>query len=247
MLYKDGFTIQTCHGIFPELEQPTIYADKIVAVSEEVQQHLKQKSFKSNLIHNGIDCIKFAPMKPINSSPKTVLSLCQGEQANKVVEEAARALGLEFLHASKTMNNVFEIETLINQADIVVGIGRSLYDAMACGRAVISFDSRSYYMQPQEGGIGLGDGYLTNENIAESLRFNCSGRGKGISFTVESFIEELKKYKAEDGEYMRNFALENLNIKKVVDKYLEIYKESKSQIRFKKLFLIKRRICKLFK
>ena len=34
-LFGKGFTIQTCHGIFPELEQPSPHADAYVAISEE--------------------------------------------------------------------------------------------------------------------------------------------------------------------------------------------------------------------
>ena len=39
---------------------------------------------------------------------------------------------------------VFNIEDKINEADLVVGIGRSLLDAMSCGRPVVSFDDRIY-------------------------------------------------------------------------------------------------------
>ena len=39
-LYKYGFIIQTCHGIFPKLEQPSSKSNLYVSVSTEIQNHL---------------------------------------------------------------------------------------------------------------------------------------------------------------------------------------------------------------
>src|SRR5690606_33723798 len=101
-------------------------------------------------------------------------------------------------------DNVWDIERKINQADLVVGVGRSLYDSMACGRAVISYDVRTYMEE------GKGDGYLDENNISEALKFNCSGRRFNIKFEKESFKNELKKYNHEDATFLRDFALRNL-------------------------------------
>lgn len=234
-LWMNGFIIQTCHGIFPKMEQPSKYADIYIAITEEVNKHLESKGHNSDIILNGIDCAKFYPKYPIYEKPKSILSLCQGKEANDIVKSACNELGIEFLHASKNSNNVIEIEKLINKADIVVGIGRSLYDAMSCGRACISFDSRSYSTKFNSLCSG-GDGYITKENINVSIYHNCSGRGIGNSYDKNGIIGEIKKYRIEDGEYLRRYAIENLDINKNVDKYLKIYEQ---KVREYKLFSIK--------
>ena len=105
----------------------------------------------------------------------------------------------------------------INNVDLVVGVGRSLYDAMACGRAVISYDTR-YADRNFEG-----DGYLDKTNIKESLQYNCCGGLNRRFFTRKDFILELKKYNHKDGASLRDVAVNELNISKSVEQYLAIY------------------------
>lgn len=232
-LYRYGCIIQTCHGIVPELEQPSKYADFHVSITYEVQQHLEKEKIKSLVINNSIDCIRFYPEKTISESLTSVLSLCQSEEANNFISDCCNELNIKFDKLNKHIENSWNIENFINNADLVVGIGRSLYDAMACGRTVISYDNRTYSKD-------LGDGYLNKDNIMQSLKYNCSGRGTNKSFTKESFIEELKKYNKTDGKFMREFTLENLNIEYNIKKYLSIFSASqlKSIKRKKKFFLI---------
>ncbi len=213
LCYK-GHIIQTCHGVFHILEQPSRTADALVAVTDEIAEHLRCLGHKSQVILNGVDCRRFYPQTPLSSELRTVLSLCQSDKANNVIEHCCRKLGVVFIKCNKHVDNLWEIEKLINQADLVIGIGRSLYDAMACGRCVISYDHRAYML------AGMGDGYLTPSNIGESIRCNCSGRGKGGRMTEAMLMEELAKYDPKDGAGNRQYVLENLNIEKAVDAYL---------------------------
>ena len=220
-LYKYGFIIQTCHGIFPDLEQPSNKADSYVAISDEIRTYLESKGFNATTINNGIDCDRFNIIKPINPRVKSVLSLCQGEEAVALVKQVCHNHNYKFLVADKFTDNIFSIEALINEADIVIGIGRSLYDAMACGRTVISFDSRSY-------SGNLGDGYLDERNIIDSLTCNCSGRRFKKHFNEELLSAEIDKYRVQDGAYLRQFALSNLNVDLNAKKYLDIFKSQAS-------------------
>lgn len=231
-LNKRGFIIQTCHGKFVELEQPHPKADFHVSITQEVYDHLTSKGYESTIIHNGIDCDRYYPRRKIKNKLETVLSLCQSDKANSFIEECCKELNLNFIKANKFKENIWNLEEIINQADLVVGIGRSLYDAMACGRCVISFDSREYSGT-------YGDGYLNSENIVESLKYNCSGRGLNKTFTKEEFIVELLKYNPEDGDFFRKFALNKLNIKRAVNGYLNIQRPFKLKlIKYKKYLLL---------
>lgn len=216
-----GYVIQTCHGVKPKLEQPTHHADAYVSISEEVQLHLSSRGFKSSLIYNGIDCERFRAYKPISEKLTSVLSLCQSDSMNDFLKQVCQIKGIAFTACNKHVENVWNIEELINSADLVVGIGRSIYDAMACGRCVIIYDSRDYMKE------ALGDGYLTEDIISSALKYNCSGRCFKKTFTQETFIEELEKYDSSDGKWARNYALKYFNIQKNVADYISIYEEWK--------------------
>ena len=211
---KKGFTVQTCHGAIAELEQPSASAHAHVVISEEMKEYLASKGFEARLIRNGVNCERFKPITPPNSTLKKVLSLCQSDAANNFLSRCCAKAGVEFCALNKFTDNVWAVEKYINDADLVVGIGRSAYVSMACGRCVISYDNRS------NNDLGVGDGYLTKDNILRSIRHNCIGRGTGKSFTEDDFVKELQKYNPADGAFLRRFAEQNFNIVRSVDQYL---------------------------
>jgi len=214
LLHEKTKIIQTCHGIFPELEQPSIYADGHISISNEVKNHLLKLNINSNIIYNGINCERFNIQKPINDKLKTILSLCQSDKANKTLDNICSKLGVELIYLNKHSNPEWNVEDKINKADLVIGLGRSAYEAMACGRPVIIYDNRSYFRQ-------CGDGYIKNENIDYSLNNNCSGRASKKVFSEIDLINEIKKYNPKDGASMREIALNKFNIKKQAASYLK--------------------------
>ncbi len=214
-LWRKGFIVQTCHGAIPSLEQPSIYAHAFVAVTSEVRDHLRSKGFDSIVIHNGIDCKRFAPEQGISTSLRKVLSLCQSDEANSTIGMCCQKMGVELVTANKHTDNRWDVERLINEADMVVGIGRSMYDAMACGRCVVSYDYRPYMKK------GMGCGYINTANIEPCIYYNCSGRGCGGEMGENELTAALQAYDPADGERNREYALRHLNIEKVVETYLE--------------------------
>ncbi|MHA7943486.1 glycosyltransferase [Formosa sp. 3Alg 14/1] len=218
-LFSLGYVIQTCHGIFPILEQPSYLADTHVAISQEVQNYLISLGFSNKIIYNGINLSRFKEFKPINLKLKTVLSLCHSQEANASIKSVCDDLNLSYLEAYKYQDSVWDIERVINEADMVVGLGRSAYEAMACARPVVVYDSRHYFES-------CGDGYIKNK-LGLSLLNNCSGRYFKIKYNHSSLKDEFLKYNASDGIYLRDVASREFNISKNVDQYLEYWQVSK--------------------
>jgi len=212
-LYKKGFVIQTCHGIYPQLEQPSKKANAYVAISQEVQNHLAEKGFSSKLIYNSIDLTRFYPKNNISNNLKAVLSLCHSKEANTELKELCSQLDLEYLEAYKYESPIWDIANLINQSDIVFGLGRSAYEAIACGRPVIVWDKRGYFPS-------YADGYV-KKNLGLSLINNCSGRYSKEILTIENLKEELKNYNQKDQNFFRGFALKHFDVRKNVVEYIE--------------------------
>lgn len=212
-----GFKIQTCHGVYPQIEQPVEGMDAYVAISEEVQHHLTSIGFESTIIHNGVDCSRYAPKTPINEEIKSVLSLAQSDPANEIVKQACDIANVELVINNKFREWKWEVDELINQSDLVISLGRGAYEAMASGRNVIIFDQRHYVNMP-----AIGDGIITKDNVYDYIKNNCSGRYSKTIFDAQLLANEIKKYNKQNGADLREYALNNLNIEKQVDKYFNL-------------------------
>lgn len=209
--------IQTSHGKIINLEQPTPVADYYVSISDEVKQYLTQNGYESTIIYNGINLERFKPNKPINKSLKNVLSLSQSFLLNNTLKSICNRLNVNFRYRDKFENPIFNIEDDINEADLVISLGRGAYEAMACGRPVLVLDDRIYVRQ----GI-IGDGIITPDNIENIMKFNCSGRFTNTVYSYQKILNEIKKYDYTTGDFLRDFAERELDIKKQVDKYLNL-------------------------
>ena len=205
--------VQTCHSAYTGLELPIRGAYALVSISEEIRDHLKHKGYTTLLMRNGVDLERYAPRAPLREVPR-VLSICQGDDS--ALRRACGVLGWSFSSVPKEVDRrVWHIEDLINQADIVVGIGRSLYDAMACGRVCISWDNRK--LNPD-----CGCGYVTKDNWYDFAKTNFTGRGYPKIANVRQLLAELRKYNPADGAAMREMAEKELDVRKNVQKYLEL-------------------------
>lgn len=209
--------IFTTHGVKSSLEEPPktgIWKAVTVAVSEESSRGLY------SVIRGGIDLCRFHLVRPINPEPRTVLYLSHPHYAGgmRLVEEACRISGLRFI-GLKT-ETVFP-EVLIQEADVVVGFGRSLVEAMGCGRVVVSGDNRTHYMDGFRGG-----GMVTPDNFDVLKRDSFTGRTSGQKeFTPETLAEEFRQYRPEYGQLLRERVCGEFNISATVERYLQLAKE----------------------
>jgi len=218
----DDICIHTNHGIHVEEEEPFAHPliKQLVSVSKEVKDFTASKGFTSEIIYNGINTKTFKIDNPINKSLKKILSLTHNQLLNDRLSNICNKLGIEFIYNHKKDNPVFDIEKKINEVDLVITIGRGVYEAMSCGRVVFCLDKREYV-----GGDSIGDGIVTDTNINYIIQNNCSGRYTNKVFTDTDIIEELSKYDYRLGEFGREYVTTNLTIEQSVDKYLNLYEQ----------------------
>jgi hypothetical protein len=164
--------IYTCHGIIPKLERPREGADVYVAVSEEV------KDFHNCdvIIRNPIDTERFYPKKPVNQELKNILVISN----NPIDMSIFSGLNVTRIGGDKRVPNP---EAYINEADLVISLGRGAYEAMACNRNVLVYDYNG------------GDGLIDEESYYRFRENNCSGRYNGYKWTQNELTELLKGYK----------------------------------------------------
>lgn len=205
--------LQLLNSKFTTLEYP-VNGALYVAVSNEIKDFNKEKfDLDVPMLLNGIDLNRYKPNGELRQIPR-VLSICQGD--DKLLEQACNELNYEFKSVPKNVGSrIWNIEDWIKDVDIVVGIGRSAFVGMACGKCVISWDNRD--LNPN-----TGCGYITPDNFINCSTTNLTGRGFQPLDTVDKLKIELLKYNPNDGKLLREIAEQYLNADINAKLYLEL-------------------------
>jgi len=218
--------IYLAQGTKPALEQPPLLNLNIslfLAISTDVAKNLYEKGVPKNKIkifRNIVDENLFKPTKKINSVPKNALIISNhyDENKEKIIRSTLENLKIKYRFIGQG-HQVIRPDYLpkeINEADIVISLGRGVINAMLCERIPIVFD---YFGA---------DGMVTSDNFETLMKKNFSGRVYQYQYTTKDLINEINKYKASDGERLRKLAIKyygaHSNIDKLVD-LCEIYKK----------------------
>lgn len=210
------------HGVLPFLEQSPININDIeyLAISEEIQSKLlnDNKAIGSvKLFSNIVDDEEFFPVKPINENPESALVISGriDEQKERIIREACSELDIkcDFIGGRAGTIPYKKMSELINNYDLVFSLGRGAIEAMLCGRIPIIFDY-----------LGA-DGMVTPENFNEIKKNNFSGRRYKFNFDKDLLVNEIKKYKKENGEELMLLAKESYSAEKKVKWLVEKYHE----------------------
>lgn len=127
----------------------------------------KDLNIKVTYFPNIIDFNLYFIKKPISSTLKKVLihDYRSGMKYKTIFEDLSKELKFELnIHCSPN-EYIWNMCDIINDHDLVIGYGRSIYEAMACGRNIIVF------------GKNGGDGFIDEFSFNESFDRNCSGWG----------------------------------------------------------------------
>ena len=150
--------------------------------------------------------------------PKLQLLLVGAGSGTDSVTKRAVHLGLT--GAKDTLvqyGRVFDAYRLIPHADICVGVGRSIFEAMAIGRPCVIVGSEGY------------SGVVSPETIEEIAYFNFSGRNVGRERGVRALADAWEKILRDEGraqslaEFGQGYVLENLDAEVGAQKYEGIY------------------------
>ncbi|MEW6574103.1 MAG: glycosyltransferase family 4 protein [Bacillota bacterium] len=234
--------VATYHGLFGWNWEVHRSIAKIVCISREVYDRLAlgDPSIvpKLVIIQNGVDTERFRPLHRAGGGTRLLFigRLDPDKRYSlKIIFETVEALpGIELLVAGsgpyldelrldappfvKWLGYIQDMAPVINQADVVIGTGRGVREAMACGVPAIALDACGY------------DGLVTPETI-ESLEYqNFSGRS-GRPLKAEYLLDDLHKIlespetRAAVGEWSRRYAEENYSSTIAALKHLLVYSE----------------------
>lgn len=209
-LPKELFKIFTSHSLIYDIEKFPDCEYK-VGVTEAVARD-------NTVIRNGIDCERFKQTNT-NEKLKNILYLSNTDYQGGLdfVKEACEGYNLTWIE-----ENRFDIENLIDKADLVISLGRGALEAMASGKNVIYGDLRNDFMTEFRGG-----GMITSETYEDFKTGEWQIDRKVM--TINGLRNELKKYNPEFGRFNREMILKDFNIIKTAQQYLDIWKTSISK------------------
>jgi len=217
--------VYVTHGFLPHVlafeapPAPPVVVEKFIAVCEEVKTHLVDNFTISErdieVVVNPVDVERFKPRRQIDQAVRRVLLISSNKNRvqKELVEQACFRLGLK-LEIIGWEKRAWNVEDYINEADLVVALGRGAMEGLACGRAVVVC-----------GGKGC-DGMVTEENIDDLLETNFSGKRYGRPTTLETLIDEFRKYDPGMGRVNRQLALERFDAQRQARKLVEIYQRA---------------------
>lgn len=208
-------------GVIPFLEQPPVFNINIshyLAISDEVKSNLMNRGISENeisVIGNLIDSDKFFFQKPLKECVENILVVSAKITDDKVnvIRQACSQMNINVRFVGGRFGEVeqTEIVQLIQDSEIVISLGRGAIEAMLCGRIPVIYDYQG------------GDGMVTPANFNEIRKNNFSGRRYGYNYSPEDLINEIKKYKPENGELLRLKAIESYAASQVTKKLMKIY------------------------
>ena len=200
------------------MEIPNNGADLYVGVSNEVVARYAAEGFFLEMIPNGVNLDEFAAGPPLRVHSPRVLSMCKQKTANEIVEAAAMLAGVDLTVLHYTDKPVWDVAQMMRNHDIVIGCGRTVYEALACGRQPLVFDWRNKAKGP------TADGYVVPDNVGHLRQSNFSGRHHEWSWAIGEVARALSRYedeRAPDG-WARQWAEQNANIRDRVDEYEQL-------------------------
>ncbi len=191
--------VYVSHGVTPDIDQPPrqLSIQRWVAVNEQVSDYLRQRGVTGpiDIIRDCINLQKFHSRRPLRERPHVLFISNYKKWRNyKWLADACQALDLPFHAVGAPYRRSRHLVRDINAADLVVSWGRGVLEAMACGRAVVSFDKE------------WGDGYLTPDTYLVSRQRNFShflDDDGARHFTRRGLRKELLQYSPLDGPVNR--------------------------------------------
>jgi glycosyltransferase involved in cell wall biosynthesis len=233
-----GFRVYITHGIAYKNDIPyNGMANEYVGISWYVHKYISNNTDikYAHYIPAGIDCSLFYPKTKINKKLTNVLSLVKSEDANNIVREACLIHNVNFMGwvQSDATDSIFNVSDVINEADVVVGWGRVVFETMACGRVPICYDVNNSIITRGDMEESLIEnsniskdvfGLVTTNNISRLVASNFSSNiGYTHNFTVDSILCGFHNYNYKMSDYYRKLVLNHFDITSMVNRILNLF------------------------
>jgi hypothetical protein len=198
--YPQALVVFVAHSADHMLQAPTQLQDRcqaIVVLNDRVRRVVEARAWHAPVVRlrQPIDLHRYRELGPGRSTARTALVLSNyldGPRA-KLIEDGCRANGFDVAWTGATTRSTTTPEFAIADADLVIGLGRSVLEAMAAGRAAYVY------------GIVGGDGWVTPDRYPEMEADGFAGTSRSeLTIDADRMAADLGAWNQKMGELNRD-------------------------------------------
>ena len=186
-----------------------------VALNDRIAERLRRFAVDVEVVRlsQPIDTERFLPRGPLPEVPRRALMLSNTPNGDRfaMLESACADAGLELTRLGGTAGQTADPRPALFEAEIVIGYGRSILEAMACGRAAYVYDWNG------------GDGWMTAESYSAIEADGISGRSGRVIVDPARLSEDLRRYRASMGPVNHDLVIAHHRAGAHVQKLLELF------------------------
>lgn len=163
----------------------------VVALNDRVAERLRGYAVEREVVRlrQPIDAERFLPRGPLPAVARRALLFSNTPHSDRLamLESACEAAGLELVRMGGLAGQMADPRPALAGAEIVIGYGRSILEAMACGRAAYVYDWHG------------GDGWMTASTYAAIEADGIGARSGRLIVDGDRLAADLRGYEAAMG------------------------------------------------
>jgi predicted ArsR family transcriptional regulator len=189
---------------------------RVVVLNDRLERLVRSLAVVPEVVRlrQPVDIERFVPLGPISEEPRRALLLgnyLEGER-RRVLVEACESLGIAARQLGRHAGGARDPLDELAGADLVVGKGRSILEAMACGRAAFVYDAYGY------------DGWVTPESYGRLEARGFDGVGADREFSVDALVRDLSSYRPEMGLANRDLVVAHHNARAHAEELVSVFR-----------------------
>ena len=199
--YPAAVRVLVAHSDFFALQAPPQFegvCQAIVVLNDRVGRYVEQLAFHAPIVrlHQPIDLKRFRPSGHPPARPRRAVVIgnyVRGARA-QLVEDACAKAALHVSWVGSHAEPTARPEHAVADADVVIGLGRCVLEAMAAGRAAYVY------------GIAGGDGWVTTASYEMLEADGFSGKLRGTPLGIDAMAHDLQGWNPGMGHANRELA-----------------------------------------
>jgi hypothetical protein len=220
--YPDARQVFVAHSEIFDLQLPPQLSgavSHVVVLNDVVERRVRALAVRPEIVRlrQPIDQGRFTPQGPLPQIPRRALLLTNNPVADRMgmIEAACAGNGLELVKVGGAAGQTEDPRPALFAADIVIGYGRSILEAMSCGRAAYVYDRSG------------GDGWVDPESYPAIEAGGFSARsGRGV-VDAEQLREDLGRYDPTMGPVNHDLVIVNHRANVHAERLIELLEEAR--------------------
>jgi hypothetical protein len=171
----------------------------VVALNDRVAARMRSFAVSTRVVRlrQPIDTERFVPGDSLPAVATRALMLSNNpvEDRWRVLESACAQAGLTLARTGGVFHQSHDVRASLDGAEVVIGYGRAILEAMSCGRAAYVYDWNG------------GEGWVTEETYPAIEADGIAGRSAARVIDAEQLVADLRRYDPAMGPVNRDLVI----------------------------------------